>query len=169
MGMVDISDKAVSHRTAVAEGRMILSSKASRAIREGEIAKGDPLRTAEASALLSIKQTHLLIPHCHPIPLSKAEVVFYWEGGEPEGGRSEGISDGTQDGVADGVSDDLICRCTVEADYTTGVEMEALTGVSIALLTVWDMVKYLEKDDRGQYPGTAIHGMRVVSKEKRPV
>ena len=59
-----------------------------------------------------------------------------------------------------------MCRCEVKANYTTGVEMDALTGAAIALVTVWDMVKYLEKDENGHYPMTAIHGLRVTDKSK---
>jgi len=88
------------------------------------------------------KQTHLLIPHCHQLPLDTVKVGF------------EIINDGVE------------VRCLVRAQARTGVEMEALVGVSIALNTVWDMVKYLEKDEQGQYPGTLMTDIRVIRKEK---
>ena len=79
---------------------------------------------------------------CHPIPLTYA-------------------------GIELNVEDDrIVCKSVVRAQYKTGVEMEALTGASVALLTVWDMVKYLEKDDMGQYPSTRITDIKVVRKEK---
>jgi cyclic pyranopterin phosphate synthase len=92
--------------------------------------------------LLGLKRTHELIPHCHPIPITGSSVVL-----AP-----------SRLGVK--------ARVEVEALWRTGVEMEALVGVSVALLTVWDMVKYLEKDTRGAYPETRIEAIRVVAKVK---
>jgi cyclic pyranopterin phosphate synthase len=97
------------------------------------------------AGMLAAKQTHLLIPHCHPIPLEGVEVSF----------RVEGAS--------------IVALCRVRAQARTGVEMEALVGVSMALNTIWDMVKYLEKDEQGQYPGTRITDIQVVSKIKEDV
>lgn len=142
MGMVDISEKKTVPRSAVARGRLKLGKETVRAIRQGEIKKGDPFKTAEIAALLAIKDTHMRIPHCHPIPLLGAEAEF-------------NVSEG-----------EVVCICTVRAEYRTGVEMEALSGVAAALLTVWDMVKYLEKDQDGQYPHTAVTDIRVVEKKK---
>ncbi len=88
------------------------------------------------------KQTHLLIPHCHQIPLDTVGVDFQLS------------------------KDSVEARCVVRAQARTGVEMEALVGISTALNTVWDMVKYLEKDEAGQYPTTRITDIRVVRKEK---
>ena len=88
------------------------------------------------------KQTHLLIPHCHQIPLDMVNMSFE-------------------------VSKESIeARCLVKTHARTGVEMEALVGVSTALNTIWDMVKYLEKDETGQYHSTRITDIKVVSKEK---
>ena len=140
--MIDISDKQETHRTAVAEGRIILDHGTVAAIRNGEIRKGDPIRVAEVAVLLAVKRTPSLLPHCHPIPIGSIDVGFH-------------LGD-----------DSVTCRCTVRARYRTGVEMEALLGVSTGLLTIWDMVKYLEKDGGGQYPGTLITDIRILEKIK---
>ena len=109
---------------------------------KGEIKKGDPLLIAEVAAMNAAKQTHLLIPHCHQIPLNTVSVAF------------------------DISKDSILARCRVKTFARTGVEMEALVGVSIALNTLWDVVKYLEKDEGGQYPFTEITDIRVVKKVK---
>ena len=140
--MIDVSDKKMVERVAIAEGRIRLGEKSMEAIKNGEVKKGDVFSFAESAALLAIKNTPFSIPHCHPIPIESATLEFFID------------------------NDDIICRCTVKAHYKTGVEMEALHGVVIALLTIWDMVKYLEKDEEGQYPSTAIHDIRVVEKRK---
>jgi len=141
-GMVDISGKKDVRRKAVAEGRIKLSDKSMLAIRNGTVKKGDVLETARVAGILAVKNTPSIIPYCHPIPVQSVEIDFDMNG--------EGI----------------ICRCSVTATYRTGVEMEALTGTSAALLTIWDMVKYLEKDEKGQYPETAIEGIKVIRKIK---
>jgi cyclic pyranopterin phosphate synthase len=142
MGMVDVTEKPVVHRKATASGRIHLSPKTIGAIKAGKIKKGDPLLVAEVSAMNAAKQTHLLIPHCHQIPLDTVSLNFQ-------------------------VSEDSIeARCLVRAQARTGVEMEALVGVSAALNTIWDMVKYLEKNEQGQYPDTRITNVRVDKKEK---
>lgn len=141
-GMADISGKKDVRRKAVAEGRIKLSDKSMLAIRNGTVKKGDALETARVAAILAVKNTPSIIPHCHPIPVQSVEMDFDMNG--------EGIT----------------CRCSVTATYRTGVEMEALTGTSAALLTIWDMVKYLEKDEKGQYPETAIEGIKVIRKIK---
>jgi len=142
MGMIDVSKKNIVERTAVAEGLLVLKDETISAIKAGKIQKGDPLAVAEAAALQGIKTTFIQIPHCHPIPISYADIKFSL----------------TDNGV--------VCTSRVKADYKTGVEMEALCGVTTALLTVWDMVKYLEKDETGQYPTTEIKGIKVLMKQK---
>jgi len=142
MGMVDITEKPVVRRKAEAAGKIILSSGTVLKIKKGQIKKGDPLLVAEIVAMNTAKQTHLLIPHCHQIPLDTVKVSF------------------------DIFNESIEARCLVRARARTGVEMEALVGVSMALNTVWDMVKYLEKDDKGQYPKTRITDIRVIRKEK---
>ena len=113
-----------------------------RAIQEGKVIKGNVLATARVAAILAVKETPRIIPLCHPIPLSGIVVDF-----------AEG---------------DGFIRATVlvRSRGPTGVEMEALTGVAVALLTIWDMVKSAEKDGAGQYPETGIDGIRVLSKKK---
>ncbi len=140
--MVDISGKEVVHRTAEAVGRISLRKETVAAVRDGRIEKGDPLTVAEVACIQAVKRTPDLIPLCHPIPIDSVDADF--ELGE----------------------DYVEARCRVAADYRTGVEMEALTGVAVALLNVWDMVKYLEKDEGGQYPTAEITGIRVVEKRK---
>jgi cyclic pyranopterin phosphate synthase len=141
-GMVDIQDKTSSDREAVSEGFLLLSQRTVEAIREGQTKKGDPLKTSEVAALQAVKNTPNLIPHCHPIPLTEVSVNL------------------------EIMSDRVRCECRVKAHYKTGVEMESLVGVTVALLTFWDMVKYLEKNETGQYPHTGIEGIRVISKVK---
>ena len=140
--MIDVSKKDIVHREAEAEGRIYLKIDTIKAIKEGRVKKGDPLAAAEISCILAVKKTPELIPLCHPIPLTSIDVNFDYE------------------------ESSLRVWCRVTADYKTGVEMEALTGVTAGLLTVWDMVKYLEKDERGQYPSTSISEVRVIEKRK---
>jgi cyclic pyranopterin phosphate synthase len=100
------------------------------------------LEAAKITAIQAVKSTPDIVPYCHPIPIESVQVDFKI------------------------TEDSLTCVVEVNAHYRTGVEMEALTGVSAALLTVWDMVKYLEKDEKGQYPSTRITDIKVVTKEK---
>jgi cyclic pyranopterin phosphate synthase len=145
MGMVDVGEKPVIHRMAQAAGRIFLSKDTVGIIREGKVKKGDPLQAAEIAAMNAAKQTHLLIPHCHQIPLETVRVDF-------------------------DVSEDRVdATCLVKTHAKTGVEMEALVGVTMALNTIWDMVKYLEKDEQGQYPSTRMADIRVLKKEKQGV
>ena len=142
MGMVDVTEKPIVRRQAEAAGKVLLSPKTITEIKAGRIKKGNPLLVAEVAAMNAAKQTHLLIPHCHQIPLDKVGVDFE-------------------------ISEDSVeVKCHVRAQARTGVEMEALVAVSVALNTVWDMVKYLEKNDQGQYPTTRITDIRVIRKEK---
>jgi cyclic pyranopterin phosphate synthase len=140
--MVDISGKTDVTREAVAAGKIYLRPATLAAIRGGKVVKGNVLATARVAATLAVKNTANIIPMCHPIPISSISVDF-----------------------ADG---DGYIEATVVVKMTgkTGVEMEALTGVSVALLTVWDMVKSAEKDKDGQYPVTRITDKRGVEKEK---
>jgi cyclic pyranopterin phosphate synthase len=140
--MVDISGKPVVHREAEATGRIRLKRETVEAIREGRVEKGDPLAVAEVAAALAVKRTPEAIPLCHPVPITSVDTRF----------------------ELGGLHVDAWCRVT--ADYRTGVEMEALSGVAAALLNIWDMVKYMEKDEGGQYPETAITDVRVVEKRK---
>ena len=129
-------------RRAVATGVLALSPSTARAVRARSVEKGDPIAAGELAGLLAMKRTPDLIPHCHAISLTASRVDLT-------------VS-------ARGV------RVTAEASTVgpTGVEMEALVGATIALLTVWDMVKYLEKDGRGLYPHTFLGPVRVTVKQK---
>jgi cyclic pyranopterin phosphate synthase len=140
-GMVDVSEKRVVPRTAEAVG-ILLKKSTVQAIRSRKVKKGDPLAAAEIASIQAVKSTPSLIPLCHNIPLGTVGVDF-------------------------ALGEDWVdARCRVKAIYKTGVEMEALIGVSVGLLTIWDMVKYLEKDDKGQYPFTKIADIRVTKKLK---
>lgn len=140
--MVDISDKPVVKRIVEAEGKIWLQPKTIEKIRRGSIEKGDVFSAANIAGILAAKKTPELIPLCHLIPLSKVDVSF-------------------------DVSEKCVtAKCTVIGECKTGVEMEALVGVSTALLTIWDMVKSLEKDEKGQYPHTKISEIRVLKKVK---
>jgi cyclic pyranopterin phosphate synthase len=140
--MVDISEKKEVVREAVAAGKIFLRPETLFAIREGSVVKGNVLATARVAATLAVKNTPAIIPLCHSIPIS-AIVIDFEEG--------------------DGFIEAIV---RVKTTGKTGVEMEALTGVSVALLTVWDMVKSAEKDADGQYPVTSITDVRVVEKKK---
>ncbi len=140
--MVDITGKEAVPRVAEAAGRITLKKETIAAIRAGKVKKGDPLAAAEIACIQAVKRTPDLIPMCHNVPIGSVNASFI-------------------------VGEDHVeARCRVSATYKTGVEMEALTGVSVALLTVWDMVKYMEKDEGGQYPSTRITDIRVVEKRK---
>ena len=140
--MVDISEKKVVRRTAVAEGSLELKPSTLRAIATNAVKKGDVISTSKLAGIQAAKATSSILPLCHQIPLTCVEVDV-------------SVSDSTLD-----------ANCSVTADYKTGVEMEALVGVTVALLNAWDMVKYLEKDAHGQYPRTTMSEVRVVSKKK---
>lgn len=142
MGMIDVGEKPVIYRVAEAAGKIVLGRESMQAIHQGTVKKGNPLVVAEVAAMNAAKQTHLLIPHCHSLLLDRVDVTFEW--------FEEGVE----------------ARCFVKAHGRTGVEMEALVGVSIALNTIWDMVKYIEKDSEGQYPVTRITDIRVLRKQK---
>ena len=142
MGMVDVTDKQIIKRQAEAAGKIFLLPDTIIKIEKGETKKGDPLLVAEIAAMNAAKQTCLLIPHCHQIPLDTVSVNFEL------------------------AEDSIEANCLVRAQARTGVEMEALVGVTAALNTIWDMVKYLEKDGEGQYPSTRITDIRVVKKIK---
>ena len=144
-GMVDITSKPPVYRKATATGSIRLKESTLDAMRRGEIKKGDPLATARLAAILAVKDTPRLIPLCHPIAITGLEVSFKLE------------------------ETRVRATVTVTSLGRTGVEMEALTGVGAALLNIWDMVKYLEKDETGNYPQTIIEEIRVLEKRKEAV
>ncbi len=140
--MIPVGHKDIVERTATATGKLLLSKETVVAVREGKIKTGDPFEAAKVAAFFAVKNTPLMLPHCHPLPIESCQVSFNLE--------SKAVS----------------VTCSVSARAKTGVEMEALTGASIALLTFWDMTKYLEKDEAGQYPETRITDIRVIEKRK---
>ncbi|MCI4367762.1 MAG: cyclic pyranopterin monophosphate synthase MoaC [Thermoplasmata archaeon] len=131
------------YRRAVARGSVRLGIATCRAIRARSVEKGDPIATGEVAGLAAMKRTSDLIPHCHSVAMTGSRVS---------------LTLGSRE-----------VRAEAEAETVgpTGVEMEALVGVTLALLTVWDMVKYLEKDASGLYPSARLTNIRVVTKEKR--
>ena len=131
--MVDVSAKADTAREAVAEGRITMSAEALHAVRAGNIKKGDVLGTARIAGIMAAKKTSELIPLCHPLMLSKIAIAFEFE---DHGIRAE---------------------ARVRLYGPTGVEMEALTAVSVALLTLYDMAKALDKS-------MVISDIRLLSK-----
>tara|TARA_B100000686_G_scaffold245005_1_gene254135 strand:- start:230 stop:679 length:450 start_codon:yes stop_codon:yes gene_type:complete len=140
--IVPIGHKPIVHRHAVARGALDLSLDSVDAIRNGQVAKGDVLEASTIAAILAVKETPRMIPHCHIVPIESCNVSWDWEGNS------------------------LVCTVTVSAHWKTGVEMEALCGVSTGLLCAWDMVKSLEKDSSGQYPETRMRDIRVIEKRK---
>jgi len=140
--MIDISEKPTVKRKAISKGEIKLKKETIKAIKEKKVKKGDVFTVARVAGLNAVKNTSMLIPMCHPVPVSAVDIDF------------------------DVRENSIICVCEVKAEYKTGVEMEALTGVTVALLTIWDMVKYVEKDEKGQYPETRITNVEVVEKMK---
>lgn len=144
MTMVDVSGKPEIFREATATGTIRLKPETIKLIKDDKIAKGDPLYTAKIAGILAAKKTSELVPLCHPLPLTNVDVDA-----EVSGDTSVEVT------------------AVVKTRAQTGVEMEALTAVSVALLAVWDMTKQYEKDSAGQYPSTAIENVHVVKKLKR--
>ncbi|HTK13803.1 MAG TPA: cyclic pyranopterin monophosphate synthase MoaC [Xanthobacteraceae bacterium] len=133
--MVDVSDKDVTDRVAVAEGQVVMQAETLRLVKDGNAKKGDVLGTARIAGIMAAKKTHDLIPLCHPLALSKVEITL-----EP-------------DNALPGIH----IRATVKVSGKTGVEMEALTAVSVAALTIYDMVKAVDR-------GMRIEGIHLVEK-----
>ena len=133
--MVDVSGKAATERTAVAEGRVAMARKTLDLVRAGNAKKGDVLGAARLAGIMAAKRTHELIPLCHPLAIAKIAVDIDEDSERPG----------------------LIVRATVKVTGRTGVEMEALTAVSVACLTIYDMVKAVER-------GMRIEGIRLIEK-----
>ena len=134
--MVDVSEKDVTSRTAVAEGLVVMLPETLALIREGNAKKGDVLGVARVAGIMAAKKTHELIPLCHPLMVSRVAV----------------------DLVPDDALPGIRVTATVKVAGQTGVEMEALTAVSIACLTVYDMVKAADR-------GMRIEGVRLLAKD----
>ena len=133
--MVDVSPKPATERVAVAEGRVIMAPKTLALVRKGNAKKGDVLGTARVAGIQAAKRTHELIPLCHPLPIAQVEVELAPDADLPG----------------------IVVRARVKVAGKTGVEMEALTAVSVACLTIYDMVKAVER-------GMRIEGIRLVEK-----
>jgi len=133
--MVDVTEKGATERIAVAEGRVIMRKETLDLVLEGNAMKGDVLGAARLAGIMAAKRTHGLIPLCHPLPLSKVEVDI----------NPEHVLPG------------FLVQATVKVTAKTGVEMEALTAVAIACLTIYDMVKAAER-------GVHIEGIRLLHK-----
>jgi cyclic pyranopterin phosphate synthase len=133
--MVDVSDKNATERVAMAEGKVLMRKETLDLVLAGNALKGDVLGAARLAGIMAAKRTHTLIPLCHPLPITKIEIEIDPEHGLPG----------------------FLVQATVKVTGQTGVEMEALTAVSIACLTIYDMVKAVEKSMR-------IEGIRLLSK-----
>ena len=129
--MVDVTAKNETERTAIAKGRIRVSPDTMTAIREGSAAKGDVLGVARVAGIMAVKRTSDLIPMCHPLMIGKTSIDFR---------------------ILE-ESHEIECLCTAKLKGQTGVEMEALTGVSVALLTIYDMCKAIDKPmELGRFP-----------------
>ena len=133
--MVDVSAKPSTERVAVAEGRVVMAPKTLAIVRKGNAKKGDVLGAARIAGIQAAKRTHELIPLCHPLPITQIEV----------------------DVAPDAKLPGVIVTARVKVSGKTGVEMEALTAVSVACLTIYDMVKAVER-------GMHIEGIRLIEK-----
>jgi len=133
--MVDVSDKQATVRVAIAEGRVVMQPETLALVLEGNARKGDVLGAARIAGIMAAKRTHELIPLCHPLALTKVELDI-----EP-----------------DKELPGLVVHAAVKVTGQTGVEMEALTAVSVACLTIYDMVKAVER-------GMRIEGIRLIEK-----
>ena len=121
--MVDVSDKEITHRTAIAQGSIHLSAEAMDAVQGRRVKKGDVFTVSQVAGIMGTKRTSELIPMCHPLSLTNASVTF----------------------DVDEEACKITVYCKAVTDDKTGVEMEALTGVSIALLTIYDMCKAIDR------------------------
>jgi len=120
--MVDVSEKEITHRSATACGKIVVGKEIINAITSGDVKKGDVLGVARVAGIMAVKQTSSIIPMCHTLLITKASIDFE-------------VSE-----------ENVTAYCTVECDGKTGVEMEALTGASAALLTIYDMCKAISKE-----------------------
>lgn len=143
--MVEVGQKPLSQRTATAQGTIHLQKTTIQQIQEDKIKKGNVLTVAQIAAITSIKNTSQIIPLCHPLNITGIEIEFTTK------------------------ETTITTTVTVNTQGQTGVEMEAITGASTALLTIWDMVKSIEKDENGQYPNTRITDIIVTQKTKKEI
>lgn len=133
--MVDVGDKAATHRRAVAEGRIEMQAETLQRILDGDNKKGDVLAVARIAGIMASKKTAELVPLCHPLALSHVDIEL----------------------ITDEKNSSVLCRAAVETTGNTGVEMEALTAVQITLLTIYDMCKAMDR-------GMVMSGIQLLSK-----
>lgn len=142
--MIDITEKDIIERIATATGKIYLKEETIERIKNNNVKKGDVESIARIAGINAVKKVPDLIPLCHPIPITGSSIEFEYEDGNT-----------------------MKVICTVKSIGKTGVEMEALTGVNVALLNIWDVVKMYEKDEAGQYPNTKIDEIKVKEKIKK--
>jgi len=140
--MVDITNKKIVSREAIAVGKIKLKPGTIARLRSGKVEKGDAIAAAEVAAIMAAKSTPRILPFCHSIPITTVKIEYEID------------------------RDSVRVESYVKGEAKTGVEMEALTAASAYLLTIWDMTKQYEKDANGQYPSTAITFLRVAKKIK---
>lgn len=133
--MVDVGGKAATHRVAVAQGRISMQAETLAVVQQGSARKGDVLGVARIAGIQAAKKTSDLIPLCHPVALTRVAVDF----------------------EIDAATSSVVCTCTAETVGATGVEMEALAGVQLALLTIYDMCKAMDR-------GMEISAVRLLEK-----
>ncbi len=142
INMANISGKDIVLREATAQGTIMLQQKTIGLIKKGKIEKGNPVDIANIAGIAATKLTPTIMPLCHPLPIENVKLEFQV--------KKESIS----------------VKASVRTHWKTGVEMEALSAVTAALLNIWDVVKKYEKDKNGQYPTTKIYDVSVVRKVK---
>lgn len=140
--MINISEKPIVRRYADASGKILLKPETISAIKEGTVKKGDVFSSAKIAGIQGAKEAWSRMPYCHQVPLESVDFRMEISGNEVK------------------------VSCGVLANWKTGVEMDALSCVSSGLLTIWDMVKYIEKDETGNYPSTNMFDIKVETKEK---
>ena len=146
--MVDVSGKNITYRTAVATGEIHVGEAIMEAVKEGSVKKGDVLGVARVAGIMGVKRTSELIPMCHPLPIQKCSVDY----------------------ELDEINGIIRTFCTVKTEGKTGVEMEALTGVQVTLLTIYDMCKAIddmlsEREAKGEIRGIEIGEFRMLVKQ----
>ena len=140
--MINISEKPIVRRYAKASVSVVLKKDTVELIRKGQIKKGDVFTSAKVAGIQGAKEAWSRMPYCHQVPIESIDF-------------SMDLDD-----------EKVTVSCALVANWKTGVEMDALSCVTSALLTVWDMTKYLEKDETGNYPSTRITDVHVDTKEK---
>ncbi|MFX0101819.1 MAG: cyclic pyranopterin monophosphate synthase MoaC [Candidatus Hodarchaeota archaeon] len=141
--MIDVGEKPIITRIAIASGEILLSKATILKIKEKTLEKGDVITASKLVGIAAAKKTPDILPLCHPLSLTKIKVDI------------------------EILDEKIIVTSEVKASERTGVEMEALTATSAALLNIWDMTKMYEKDENGQYPSTSIQDIKVLKKVKQ--